>query len=283
MSTYNITLQEDRNVKHEIECWGTEYENKATVLKFTFPELIAGHEANSFTKYIEFKENTKSKSEEDKAIFYDVITSDEYTIGSAITFYNSMNVQIVLKKQIDETTGETMVWKSKIFTMTFCDAINATDEIDPEDPRIDLIDTLVQQVKETSDAVNTLNESVSSAEVTRQTNEKTRQENETTRQTNENARNVFENYDNTKVYMPMNKVAYEGSSYVCIQTTTAGTLPTDENYWLLIAKKGDIGESPELGVDYWTDEHKKEVVDEAVQLISDEIGVVLDEINGEVV
>ena len=283
MSTYNITLQEDRDVQYEIECWGTEYEHKATVLKFTFPELIAGHEIGTFTKYIEFKENTKNKANEDKAIFYDVLMNDEYVLSNAITFYNSMNVQIVLKKLINEATGETVVWKSKIFTMTFCDAINASDEIDPEDPRIDLINTLVIQVKEAKEIADTLNESVSNAEVTRQTNEATRQDNEVARQTNEMARNVFEIFDPNKVYVPMNKVAYEGSSYVCIQTTTAGTLPTDENYWLLIAKKGDVGEKPESGVDYWTDEEKAEMVSEAVQLISDEIGIILDEINGEVV
>ena len=248
MSKYNITLNENRNVSYEVECWGTEYENKATVFKFIFPEAINDHEINTFTKYIEFKENTNKKAEEDKAIFYDLLDdNDEYVITHAITFYNSMNVQIVLKKIIDEATGETVVWKSKIFTITFCDGINASDIIDPEDPRIDLIETLVTDVKEASEIVKTLNETVANAEITRQANEETRktneaerQANEIARQTNENARNLFEKYNATKLYTANNKVAYNGSSYVCIKDLTeAGVLPTNEEYWLLIALRGD--------------------------------------------
>lgn len=248
MSKYNITLNENRSVSYEVECWGTEYENQATVLKFIFPETISEHETSSFSKYIEFKENTNKKAEEDKAIFYDLLNSDnEYVITSAITFYNSMNVQIVLKKIIDETTGEMVVWKSKIFTMNFCDGINASDIIDPEDPRIDLIETLVTDVREASETVNTLNGIITEAEVTRQANEETRktneaerQANEIARQTNENARNLFEKYDATKLYVANNKVAYNGSSYVCIKNLTeAGILPTNEEYWLLIALRGD--------------------------------------------
>lgn len=48
---------------------------------------------------------------------------------------------------------------------------------------------------------------------------------------------VWENYDNTKTYVPMNKVTYQGSSYVCIQQST-GNLPTNTAYWQLIAQKG---------------------------------------------
>lgn len=256
MSTYNITLNENRTATYDVPCWGTEYENKATILNFTFPETINGHEISSFEKYIEFKENTNSKAEEDKAIFYDVLNSNEYAIGSAVTYYNSMNVQVVLKKTIDEATGEMLVWKSKIFTMNFCDGINASDIIDPEDPRVELLDTLVNKVNDANNIVNVLNETISTSEITRQESETTRQENEiarqnneatrqaneTIRQTNEDARNVFEVYNNTKLYVVHNKVVYKGSSYVCIQNTTAGTLPTDTNYWLMIAQKGADGE-----------------------------------------
>lgn len=51
---------------------------------------------------------------------------------------------------------------------------------------------------------------------------------------------VWENYDNTKTYVPMNKVTYQGSSYVCIQQST-GNLPTNTAYWQLIAQKGQDG------------------------------------------
>ena len=84
------------------------------------------------------------------------------------------------------------------------------------------------------------------AEQTRQSNEQTRQANETLRISAENARNVWENYDASKAYAPGNKVAYGGSSYLCIKPCT-GIAPPSAEYWLLIAKKGDKGDKGEPG------------------------------------
>lgn len=84
------------------------------------------------------------------------------------------------------------------------------------------------------------------AEQTRQSNEETRQANETSRISAENARNVWENYDDSKAYVVGNKVAYGGSSYLCIKPCT-GIAPPSAEYWLLIAKKGDKGDKGEPG------------------------------------
>lgn len=84
------------------------------------------------------------------------------------------------------------------------------------------------------------------AEQTRQSNEETRQTNETSRISAENARNVWENYDASKAYAVGNKVAYGGSSYLCIKPCT-GIAPQSAEYWLLIAKKGDKGDKGEPG------------------------------------
>ncbi len=84
------------------------------------------------------------------------------------------------------------------------------------------------------------------AEQTRQSNETARQANEAKRQSAENARNVWENYDASKAYVVGNKVAYGGSSYLCIKPCT-GIAPTSAEYWLLIAKKGDKGDKGEPG------------------------------------
>ena len=84
-------------------------------------------------------------------------------------------------------------------------------------------------------------------EKTRQSNEETRQANETSRISAENARNVWENYDASKTYAVGNKVAYGGSSYLCIKPCT-GIAPTSPGgYWLLIAKKGDKGDKGDPG------------------------------------
>lgn len=78
------------------------------------------------------------------------------------------------------------------------------------------------------------------AENQRAANEARRQENEAARQTAEQARNVFEDYDSGKAYVPGNKVAWQGSSYVCTAACT-GIAPPDAAHWLLIAKKGTDG------------------------------------------
>jgi hypothetical protein len=46
-------------------------------------------------------------------------------------------------------------------------------------------------------------------------------------------------YSALTAYAVGNRVTYSGSSYECIVATTAGTLPTDTDYWILIASKGD--------------------------------------------
>lgn len=84
------------------------------------------------------------------------------------------------------------------------------------------------------------------AEQTRQSNEETRQANETLRISAENARNVWENYDASKAYAVGNKVAYGGSSYLCIKPCT-GIAPPSADYWMLIAQKGDKGDKGEPG------------------------------------
>lgn len=84
------------------------------------------------------------------------------------------------------------------------------------------------------------------AEQTRQSNEATRQANETSRISAENARNVWENYDASKAYVVGNKVAYGGSSYLCIKPCT-GIAPPSAEYWMLIAQKGDKGDKGEPG------------------------------------
>lgn len=62
----------------------------------------------------------------------------------------------------------------------------------------------------------------------------------------EAARAVFESYNNAKAYVIGNKVAYEGSSFQCM-ANSAGNLPTDTNYWIMIASKGDQGIQGETG------------------------------------
>lgn len=81
---------------------------------------------------------------------------------------------------------------------------------------------------------------VEQGEETREAQEQTRQANEAGRIARDAAFSVWEEYDPSKAYVPLNKVSYQGSSYVCIENTT-GNAPPNPSYWLLIAAKGADG------------------------------------------
>lgn len=78
------------------------------------------------------------------------------------------------------------------------------------------------------------------AEQGREKAETTRQENETAREEAESARSLWEEYNAEKAYVPGNKVAFGGSSYLCIADCT-GIEPTNTVHWLEIAEKGADG------------------------------------------
>ncbi len=98
-----------------------------------------------------------------------------------------------------------------------------------------------EQERQTAEAARAGAEAArAEAETARQTAEKSRASAEDSRHAKDLARSVWEAYDASKTYIPGNKVSFNGSSYLCIQTTT-GHAPTDTAYWLLIAMKGVDG------------------------------------------
>ncbi|MEK5036288.1 hypothetical protein MKY96_33085 [Paenibacillus sp. FSL R7-0302] len=68
---------------------------------------------------------------------------------------------------------------------------------------------------------------------------------------------VFEEYSATKTYFPLNKVSFNGSSYVCIRECK-GISPTYTNSWLIIAQRGADG----TGTGTLKEEHFSMTVDE---------------------
>ena len=83
-------------------------------------------------------------------------------------------------------------------------------------------------------------QSRSAAEAGRQSAEEARETAETARATAEEKRNVWEAYDPAKAYQVMNKVSWEGASYLCRRACT-GVKPDNTGYWLLIAGRGRDG------------------------------------------
>lgn len=63
---------------------------------------------------------------------------------------------------------------------------------------------------------------------------------EDARAASESARNRWEDYDPSHTYVPGNKVAFNGSSYLNTASCT-GIAPPDQGHWLLIAERGQNG------------------------------------------
>ena len=81
-------------------------------------------------------------------------------------------------------------------------------------------------------------------------------------------------YSSATSYERLDIVTYEGSSYVC-KKDSIGNLPTDAEYFDVLAEKGQSGENgtdghdgvdgqdgrtPVKGTDYWTNQDKQEIV-----------------------
>lgn len=54
-------------------------------------------------------------------------------------------------------------------------------------------------------------------------------------------------YDNATDYAVGDSVDYQGSSYVMFNNAAAGTLPTDTDYWQVLANKGNTGATGSTG------------------------------------
>ena len=54
-------------------------------------------------------------------------------------------------------------------------------------------------------------------------------------------------YDNATDYAVGDSVDYNGSSYVMYSNATAGNLPTDTDYWQVVANKGNTGATGSTG------------------------------------
>ena len=78
------------------------------------------------------------------------------------------------------------------------------------------------------------------AETGREDAEARREQAEADRAAAEAARDLWEDYDPTHAYVPGNKTAYLGSSYLCIAPGT-GNDPTDPVHWRKIAARGEDG------------------------------------------
>lgn len=103
-------------------------------------------------------------------------------------------------------------------------------------------------------------------------------------------------YSNATTYQNLDLITYQGGSYLALKETT-GILPTNNEYWQLIAEKGQDGEkgetgergekgqdgtngkdgidgkTPAKGTDYYTDADKQEMVSLVLEALPNAEGV----------
>lgn len=97
-------------------------------------------------------------------------------------------------------------------------------------------------------------------------------------------------YNNATTYHDLDLITYQGNSYLSLKETT-GNLPTNNEYWQLIAEKGQNGEkgqdgtngtngkdgidgkTPVKGTDYYTEEDKQEIVNLVLDALPSAEGV----------
>lgn len=121
------------------------------------------------------------------------------------------------RAQLELTQGAEIVWQSKYFVIRVEWAVDPTGGITPEQG-----ETWYTKLNEAAQGAEDAAAAATAAAAEIQGME------------------VWEQYNATHTYVPLNKVAYQGSSYINIQAST-GIQPTNTEYWLMIAAKGADG------------------------------------------
>ena len=171
-----ITIyKENRRLDQSVLSIGFLGENKIEKIEFIVPE-----EYKEFSKKACFStiDGTFSK-------FFDNVTSNILTIDKQITKYNELDCNIQFFKTIDD---DEIIAKTSNLHLLIENSIICDDDIKPDEPKVVILDELIQKVTELNEKVTKDEETRQNQETTRQQNETVRQENETVRETNEQAR-----------------------------------------------------------------------------------------------
>ena len=174
-------------------------ENKSITLEFEFPEYLEKY--NKKLNFLLYDGTTVCK------LFND-INSNKFTFTRDLLKFNKLQMAIEFFD-----TEENLIYRTSILTIRISDSIICDDDISEDDPKVVILDTLIQKVTEL-DSTLTENESVRAEnESERETNENVRISNENTRISNENKRSEEENNrisaESTRVSNEKNRVESE--------------------------------------------------------------------------
>lgn len=227
-------------------------ENKIERLEFEIPDIY-----KDFGKKACFNSQGKTFAKT-----FDNITSNTLTLTRDMTQYNELEMSIAFFKteNEDEIVARTSILKIYIENAIICD-----DDIQPDDPKIVILDNLITKVTELNEQV-TKNEKIrQNQEITRQQSEAVREENEQVRvfnelgrkkaeeerKTNENER--VSNENSRKEYINNLKTQVENGEFDGADFnykwdgTKLGVKNSKETTYQFVELKGDKGDKGDTG------------------------------------
>lgn len=151
---------------------GYKQENKAESIEFKIPEYL-----KEYGKKICFK--TKDGKVFSK--LFDNTTSNIFTFTRTETQYKELDATIEFFKTENE---DMIIYKTSMLHIIFNESIICEDEVQPDEPKIPILESLIEKVTD-------LNNTITENEETRNNNENTRISNENSRIANETQRDIY--------------------------------------------------------------------------------------------
>ena len=165
-----IKINDDREFEIKTLYSGYLEENKSITLEFEFPEYL-----EKYNKKLNFMLADGTKV----CKLFDEITSNKLTLTRDLLKFNKLQMAIEFFD-----TEENLIYRTSILTIIISDSIICDDDVSEDDPKVIILNELIQKV-------NDLNTEVTESESVRESNEETRVSNEETRVNNENAREEY--------------------------------------------------------------------------------------------
>lgn len=170
---------------------GYKQENKAESIEFEIPDYL-----KEYGKKICFK--TKDGKVFSK--LFDNMTSSIFTFTRTETQYGELDATI----QFFKTENEDMViYKTSMLHIIFNESVICEDEVQPDEPKIPILESLIEKVTE-------LNNTITESEEIRNNDENTRISNENERKTNEKERETYY----TNIQDKVNNGEFNGATYL---------------------------------------------------------------------
>ena len=151
---------------------GYKQENKAESIEFEIPDYL-----KEYGKKICFK--TKDGKVFSK--LFDNTTSNIFTFTRTETQYGELDATIEFFKT---ENADMIIYKTSMLHIIFNESIICEDEVQPDEPKIPILESLIEKVIE-------LNNTITENEETRNNNENTRISNENNRIANETQRDIY--------------------------------------------------------------------------------------------